>query len=260
MPGVLNLNADLGESFGPWKMGSDEAMLGIVNSANVACGYHAGDPWVMLKTVALARDKGVSVGAHPGFPDLQGFGRRRMEIPLDELEAMVICQIGALDACARAQGMRVTHVKPHGALSNIACAERKVADAIARAVRRLDPSLILLAPAASQLILAGREHGLPIVEEVFADRAYLDDGNLVPRSQPGAMIHGAEASLEHVMRMIEEQALVSITGKRIPVNPQSICVHGDNAEAVATANALREGLEKAGYTMATIPEVFAATR
>jgi UPF0271 protein len=241
-------------------MGSDGAMLGIVKSANVACGYHAGDPTVMLKTAALARDNGVSIGAHPGFPDLQGFGRRRMDIPLDELEAMMLYQIGALEACARAQGMRVTHVKPHGALSNIACAERKVADAIARAVKRLDPALILLAPAASQLILAGREQGLPIVEEVFADRAYLDDGNLVPRSQPGAMVHGAEASLAHVMRMVEEQALISITGKRIPVNPQSICVHGDNAEAVATAKALREGLEKAGYTMATIPEIHAAAK
>lgn len=255
---LLNLNADLGESFGPWKMGSDGAMLGIVNSANVACGYHAGDPSVMLKTVGLARENGVSVGAHPGYPDLQGFGRRRMDIPADELEAMMIYQIGALDACARAQGLRVTHVKPHGALSNIACADRKVADAIARAVKRLDPTLILLAPAASQMVLAGREQGLPIVEEVFADRAYLDDGNLVPRSQPGAMIHGAEASLAHVMRMVEQQALVSISGKRIPVKPQSICVHGDNAEAVATAKALREGLEQAGYTMATIPEVLAA--
>ena len=252
---LLNLNADLGESFGPWDMGSDDAMLGIVNSANVACGYHAGDPLVMLRTVARARENAVSVGAHPGFPDLQGFGRRRMDIPADELEAMLIYQIGALDACARAQGMRVTHIKPHGALSNIACADRKVADAVARAVKRLDPTLILLAPAASQMILAGREQGLPIVEEVFADRAYLDDGNLVPRSQPGAMIHGAEASLAHVMRMVEEQALVSITGKRIPVNPQSICVHGDNAEAVATAKALRDGLQKAGYTLASIPEV-----
>ena len=255
MPGVLNLNADLGESFGPWKMGSDEAMLGIVNSANVACGYHAGDPCVMLKTVALARDKGVSVGAHPGFPDLQGFGRRRMDIPLDELEAMVICQIGALDACARAQGTRVTHVKPHGALSNIACAERKVADAIARAVHRLDPAMILLAPAASQLIAAGRGMGLPVVEEIFADRAYMDDGNLVPRSQPGAMVHGAEASLQHVMRMVEESALISINGKRIPVNPQSICVHGDNADAVATAQAIRDGLLGAGYALKAIPEL-----
>ena len=257
MSHLLNLNSDLGESFGAWTMGGDAAMLTIVNSANVACGFHAGDPLVMCHTVALAKTNGVSVGAHPGFPDLQGFGRRKMDIPLPELEAMLIYQIGALDACARAQGLRVTHVKPHGALSNIACAERKVADAVARAVHRLDPALTLLAPAASQLIYAGRDQGLPVVEEIFADRAYLDDGNLVPRSQPGAMIHGAQQSLEHVMRMVEESALISINGKRIPVNPQSICVHGDNADAVATAQAIREGLLKAGYALATIPELAA---
>ena len=257
MSHLLNLNADLGESFGAWAMGCDDAMLRIVNSANVACGFHAGDPLVMFNTTALAREYGVSIGAHPGFPDLQGFGRRRMDIPLAELEAMVTYQIGALDACARAQGGHVTHVKPHGALSNIACAERKVADAIARAVHRLDPALILLAPAASQLIAAGRDKGLPVIEEIFADRAYLDDGNLVPRSQPGAMIHGAEASLRHVMRMVEESALVSINGKRLPVNPQSICVHGDNADAVATAQAIRDGLVKAGFALVTIPELAA---
>jgi UPF0271 protein len=251
----LNLNSDLGESFGPWEMGSDDAMLRIVNSANVACGFHASDPLVMFNTAGLARDNGVSIGAHPGFPDLQGFGRRRMDIPLPELEALVTYQIGALDACARAQGIRVTHVKPHGALSNIACADRKIADAIARAVFRLDPTLILLAPSASQLVYAGLDKGLPVVEEIFADRAYLDDGNLVPRSQPGAMVHGAEASLQHVMRMVEESALISINGKRIPVNPQSICVHGDGAEAVATAQALRVGLLKAGYQLVTVPEL-----
>ncbi|MEI7431558.1 MAG: 5-oxoprolinase subunit PxpA [Betaproteobacteria bacterium] len=258
MSKLLNLNSDLGESFGPWKMGGDDAMLRIVNSANVACGFHASDPLVMITTAALARDNGVSIGAHPGFPDLQGFGRRRMDIPLPELEAMVIYQIGALDACARAQGIRVTHVKPHGAMSNIACADRKIADAIVRAVYRLDPSLILLAPSASQLAYAGNDKGLPVIEEIFADRAYLDDGNLVPRSQAGAMIHGPEASLQHVMRMVEESALISINGKRIPVNPQSICVHGDGAEAVATAQALREGLLKAGYQLATLPELVTA--
>jgi UPF0271 protein len=251
----LNLNSDLGESFGAWKMAGDDAMLRTVNSANVACGYHAGDPLVMIKTVGLAKEHGVSIGAHPSFPDLQGFGRRRMDVPAPELEAMMIYQIGALQACAQAQGMKVTHVKPHGALSNIACADRKVADAVARAVHRLDASLILLAPAASQMVVAGREIGLPVVEEIFADRAYLDDGNLVPRSRPDAMVHGAQASLAHVMRMIEESALVSVTGKRIPVNPQSICVHGDNADAVATAQALRDGLMKAGYSLVTIAEL-----
>ena len=255
MTQLLNLNADLGESFGPWPMGSDDAMLRIVNSANVACGFHAGDPLVMFNTVALAKKHGVSVGAHPAYPDLQGFGRRRMDISLGELEALLIYQIGALEACARAQGGRVTHIKPHGALSNVACADRKIADAVARAVHRLDPALILLAPAASQLIAAGREAGLPVVEEVFADRAYLDDGNLVPRSQPGAMIHGAEASLLHVRRMVEERALISINGKRIPVNPQSICVHGDNADAVATAQAIKDGLGKLGFRFVVIPEL-----
>ena len=251
----LNLNSDLGESFGAWSMGRDDAMLRIVNSANVACGYHAGDPLVMLKTVALAGENGVSIGAHPGYPDLQGFGRRRMDIPLAELEALILYQIGALDACARAKDTKVTHVKPHGALSNIACAERAVADAIARAVYSFDPTMILLAPAASQLIAAGRDKGLPVIEEIFADRAYLDDGNLVPRRQPGAMIHGADASLQHVMRMVEEGALISINGKRLPVNPQSICVHGDNADAVATAQAIRDGLLKAGFGLVTIPEL-----
>lgn len=251
----LNLNSDLGESFGPWKMGSDAAMLRIVGSANIACGYHAGDPAVMLKTVGLARENGVSIGAHPGFPDLQGFGRRRMDIPADELEAMLIYQIGALQACCRAQGALLTHVKAHGALYNIAGTDRKVAEVIVRAVQRTDPKLILLAAAASLSVEVARERGLPVVEEVFADRAYLDDGNLVPRTRPDAMIHGAEASLAHVMRMVEEQALVSVNGKRIPVKPESICVHGDGAEAVATAAALREGLTRAGHQLVSIPEL-----
>jgi UPF0271 protein len=251
----LNLNSDLGESFGPWKMGSDAAMLRIVDSANVACGYHAGDPAVMMKTVALARDNGVSLGAHPGYPDLQGFGRRRMDVAADELEAMLICQIGALQACCRAQGAHLTHVKAHGALYNVAGTERKVAELIVRAVQRVDPELILLAAAASHSVAAARERGLPVVEEIFADRAYLDDGNLVPRTRPEAMIHGAEASLAHVLRMVEEQALVSVNGKRIPVKPRSICVHGDNAEAVATAKALRDGLTQAGYRLVAIPEL-----
>ena len=251
----IDMNCDMGESFGAWKMGSDGNMLGIVNSANVACGYHAGDPAVMLKTVSLARDNGVSIGAHPGFPDLQGFGRRRMDIPADELEAMLIYQIGALAACAQAQGGRITHVKPHGAMHNIACADRKTADIIARAIARLDAGLILLAPSASQLLHAGRDAGLPVVEEIYADRAYLDDGSLVPRSHQGAMIQGAEASLAHVMRMVAENTLIALSGKRLPANPQSICVHGDGAEAVATAKALHEGLQNAGYTLVGLPDL-----
>ncbi|MDR1163996.1 MAG: 5-oxoprolinase subunit PxpA [Candidatus Accumulibacter sp.] len=255
MKGRLNLNSDLGESFGPWSMGNDAAMLSIVDSANVACGWHGGDAAVMVDTTRLAVENGVSIGAHPSFPDLQGFGRRRMDIPTAELEAMLIYQIGALCACAHANGAKVTHVKPHGALNNIACEDRKIADVVASAVFRVDPELILLGPATSQIVYAGRDKGLPVVEEIFADRAYLDDGNLVPRGRLGAMIHGAQASLEHVMRIVGESALISINGKRIPVNPQSICVHGDNEEAVATAKALREGLLAAGYALLPLPEL-----
>ena len=251
----INLNADLGESFGPWKMGGDDAMLKIVTSANVACGFHASDPLVMVTTAKRAKENGVSLGAHPGFPDLQGFGRRRMDIPANELEAMMIYQIGALQACASVEGVAVTHVKPHGALHNIACDDRKVADVLARAIYRVNPKLILLAPSASQLLEAGRAIGLRLVEEIYADRGYTDAGSLVPRSQPGAMIHGAEASLAHVMQMLKEKALISVNGKRIPANPQSICVHGDGADAVATAQALKDGLTAAGMTLCTIPDL-----
>ena len=255
MSQTINLNADLGESFGAWSMGADEALLEIVASANVACGYHAGDPLVMRRTVAVAKARGVSIGAHPAFPDLQGFGRRRMDIPAAELEAMIICQIGALQAIAAAEGARVSHVKPHGALNNMACADRKLADCVARAVLAVSPQLILLAPAHSQLAAAGQKLGLSVVLEVFADRAYQDDGQLVPRNQPGAMIHGAEAALAHVLRMLDEQAIISLDGKRLPTRVQSICVHGDNPEAVATAAHIRQGIEAADYHIVGIDQL-----
>ncbi|MCC6657150.1 MAG: LamB/YcsF family protein [Rhodocyclaceae bacterium] len=246
----IDLNADLGESFGAWRMGADAELLGIVSSANVACGFHAGDPLVMRRTLRLARERGVGVGAHVAYPDLQGFGRRPMRIPAEELEAMLIYQIGALAGLATAEGMRVGHVKPHGALNNAACADLELARTVCRAMAAFDKSLILLAPALSQLVVAGREAGLAVVEELFADRAYLDDGQLVPRSRPDAMIHGAEASLAHVRRMLEEGSIVSVNGKRLPVRAGSVCVHGDNAEAVATARRLRDGLQAAGYAIA----------
>ena len=246
----IDLNADLGESFGTWRMGADAELLGIVSSANVACGFHAGDPLVMRRTLRLARERGVGVGAHVAYPDLQGFGRRPMRIPAEELEAMLIYQIGALAGLATAEGMRVGHVKPHGALNNAACADLELARTVCRAIAACDKSLVLLAPALSQLVVAGREAGLAVVEELFADRAYLDDGQLVPRGRPDAMIHGAEASLAHVRRMLEEGSIVSVNGKRLPVRAGSVCVHGDNAEAVATARRLRDGLQAAGYAIA----------
>jgi len=253
----INLNADLGESFGAWTMGRDEDMLQLVDSANVACGFHAGDPLVMRKTVATAKRHGVSIGAHPSFPDLQGFGRRRIDMAPAEVEAMVVYQIGALQGIAAAEGDRVTHAKPHGALNNLACENLDLARCIARAVRAAGVEL-LLAPALSALVVAGREAGLDVVEEIFADRQYTDDGNLVPRSQPQAMVHGAEASVTHVMRILDGGALVSIHGKRLPCAAGSICVHGDNTEAVATARAVRAALQAAGWRPAALPELVGA--
>lgn len=248
----INLNADLGESFGAWRMGNDEAMLELVCSANVACGFHAGDPLVMRNTVRTAKACGVSIGAHPSFPDLQGFGRRRMDLPAPELEAMLIYQIGALQAMARSEGSEVSHVKPHGALSNMACTDLRLAQTVVRAVAAIDRSLILLAPALSRLAAAGRDGGLRVVEEIFADRAYQDDGSLVPRSHPEAMIHGAEACLAHVIRILAEGRITPISGAPLAVQAQSICVHGDGPDALATARLLRDRLPAAGFTLVSI--------
>lgn len=250
----INLNADLGESFGAWSMGSDSALLDVVGSANIACGFHGGDPLVMRQTVRAARERGVSIGAHPSFPDLQGFGRRRMDIPTDELAAMLIYQIGALQAMAAVEGHAVSHVKPHGALNNMACADARLADVVAGAVAAVSRDLILLAPAHSQLAQAGARAGLPVALEVFADRAYLDDGQLVPRSQPGAMIHGAQASLDHVLRMLDAGGLVTLSGKVLPTKIHSICVHGDGPDAVASARCIAAGLEQAGHITAPLTE------
>ena len=256
MPNI-NLNADLGEGYGPWHMGDDAAMLAIVASANIACGGHAGDPDVMRRTVRLARERGVSLGAHPSYPDLQGFGRRAMALSAVELENQIAAQVGALAGIAALEAARVTHVKPHGALNNLACVDRSVADAICRAVHAIDPGLILLAPAASQLVAAGRTAGLAVVEEIFADRAYLPDGQLVPRSRPDAMIHAAAACLAHVRDMLDAGALIAVDGTRIPTPIGSICVHGDSPDAVEVARHLRQGLAAAGYGLVTLPELVA---
>ncbi|WP_137890947.1 5-oxoprolinase subunit PxpA [Ramlibacter sp. 2FC] len=245
----INLNADLGESFGAWKMGDDGAMLAVVASANIACGFHAGDPLVMRQTVRQALAQGVSLGAHPSFPDLQGFGRRRIDMAPAELEAAIVYQVGALQALAAAEGGALSHVKPHGALHNMACADPALAETVVRAVRAAGRELLLLAPPCSELALAGERLGLRVALEVFADRAYQDDGQLVPRSQPGAMVHGAEAALAHVLRMLQEQAIVSVSGRRLPTAIDSICVHGDSPDAVQTAGAIRQGLEAAGYAI-----------
>ena len=249
----INLNADLGESFGAYRMGDDAALMAIIGSANVACGFHGGDPSVMAETVRLARTAGVSIGAHPSFPDLQGFGRRAMRLGADELTAVVVYQIGALMGMAQSQGVRVSHVKPHGAMSNMACEDAAMAATIAQAVRAVDPGLILLAPALSQLALAGRAAGLRVADEVFADRAYTDDGNLMPRSQPGAVLASSEDCLAHVLRMLDRGGIVCASGRLLPTAFHRICVHGDNAHAVATAAAVRAGLLAAGHRLCSLP-------
>lgn len=247
MQATVDLNSDLGESFGAWTMGNDEAMLAIVSSANVACGFHAGDPLVMWRTCAKARELGVAVGAHPSFLDLWGFGRRPIlgERPEDIMRACVY-QIGALQAIAAAVGHRVTHVKPHGALGNMAAEDEALAEAVAEATRLCGRDLVLVAMPKSALERAGERKGLRVAREVFADRAYDDRGMLVSRKLPGAVLHDANEAAQRVLRMLEEGAVISQSGKKIPVEIDTICVHGDNPEAVAMARAIRSALEEAG--------------
>jgi UPF0271 protein len=251
----LNLNADLGESFGAWRMGDDEKLLRVVQSASLACGFHAGDPVTMRRTARAALAAGVSIGAHPSYPDLQGFGRRSMNCSVEEVEALVLYQIGALDGFARAEGGRVTHVKPHGALSNDSCRDKALAETIVRAAKAYDESLILLAPACSKLADAGTAAGLRVAIEIFADRTYEDDGALTPRSEPGAVLHDAAACRAHVAAMLGAKGLVTRSGKILPTPIHSVCVHGDRASAVEIAANLRDFL-RTTFSLAPLPALF----
>lgn len=253
----INLNADLGESFGAWKMGDDAAMLALVDSANLACGFHAGDPLVMRRSLHAAHKAEVSVGAHVAFPDLQGFGRRPMHLAPDELEAAILYQIAALAGLARVEGMRVTHVKPHGALSNMACEDAQLAGRVARAIRTFDRELILLAPALSELAAAGERAGLRVAREIFADRSYTDSGHLAPRSQPGAVLASAAECVTHVRRMLEAGGIVARSGKRLPAPIHSVCVHGDSPHAVQIARTVRDALTGAGFELHPLPRLCA---
>jgi UPF0271 protein len=248
MPSV-DLNSDLGEGFGTYRCGDDDAMLSIVTSANVACGLHAGDPEIMARTFAIARERGVAVGAHPGFPDLWGFGRRRLPFSTGEIERLVAYQIGAAAALAAYAGHRITYVKTHGALGNIACEERDIADAVVRAVRAVDPGLALLAVALTELVAACDAAGLDVYQEIYADRGYTETGQLISRSLPGAMIEDAEQAAARVLDMVETGTVITARGTRLPTPIRSICVHGDSIHAVATARRLRERLEHAGVTL-----------
>ncbi|MBE7637198.1 5-oxoprolinase subunit PxpA [Sneathiella sp. P13V-1] len=252
----VNLNADLGESYGMYSIGNDEAMLATVNSANIACGYHAGDPLVMRETIARAKQNGVSIGAHPSFPDHQGFGRRQMHLSSDELEAMVAYQIGAIMAMAAMNDTVVTHVKPHGALNNMASVDQDMSDAIARAIKAVDSNLILLATAGSCLFKGGINAGLPTAGEIFADRTYDENGNLAPRSQPGSMIHDANQAADQILSFLDSGKILTPEGKGIEAEIHSICVHGDSDGAINIANGVKERLTKEGYRLATLPEIF----
>jgi len=255
MPMLLNLNADLGESFGPWPMGDDANLLQVVNSANVACGFHAGDPLVMAKTIETAKQAKVSIGAHPGYPDLQGFGRRIMSLPDDELAAMLQYQLAALDGMSQMRGLPITHIKPHGALNNQACEDKALADIIVNACKSYNPDLIFLAPVLSELAQAANEASLNVALEVFADRRYADNGSLVSRRKPHAVIDTADECIQHVFNMIDSGGVVTESGKILKTDFHSICVHGDNRHAVDSAKLIKQALLDKGHQLKPLTEI-----
>ena len=248
----IDLNSDLGESFGPWPMGQDEALMASITSANVACGFHAGDPGVMRQTVALAKQHHVAVGAHPGFPDLVGFGRREMQATPREVEDFVVYQVAALAGVAATQGVRLQHVKAHGALYNQACRDAALADAIARGVATLDRSLILFGLPGSELLRAGEHAGLQVAAEIFADRAYEPDGSLASRRKPGAVIHDPSMVVERAVKRARDRVVVATDGSLVRLDATTMCLHGDTPGAAKLARAVREGLEAAGVTVAPL--------
>ncbi|MGU3496168.1 LamB/YcsF family protein [Xanthobacteraceae bacterium A53D] len=248
---TVDLNSDLAEGFGIWHLTEDEALMGVVTSANIACGLHAGDPEIMAKAFAFAKSKGVAVGAHPGFPDLWGFGRRRMPFTPGEIERLIAYQVGAAQALATYSGHRITYVKTHGALGNIAEQEAEVAQAVARAVKAVDPNLAILAGPLGEQAPATRSAGLRAVAEIFADRGYTEQGRLIPRGQPGAMVHDPDVAAERMIAMVESGAIITAQGTRLPTDIESICVHGDGPHAVETARHVRTRLEAAGIIVAS---------
>jgi len=239
----IDLNCDMGESFGAWKMGHDDEVLPFVTSANIACGFHGGDPTVMRKTVQEALKHGVALGAHPGLPDLTGFGRRNMDLSPQSAYDMVVVQVGALAGVAASQGARLNHVKAHGALYNMAAKNEELARALAQAVYDVDPGLVFFALASSAMIAAARDAGLQVAEEVFADRTYQSDGSLTPRTRPEAMIVDSQASIQQVLRMVREQKVRSVQGSDVSVNAGTLCIHGDQPGAVVFAKAIRAALQ-----------------
>lgn len=240
----IDLNCDMGEGFGMYTIGSDEQVMPFITSANIACGFHAGDPETMQKTVKMAKACGVAVGAHPSYPDLVGFGRRPMDASVVEVKADVIYQIGALAAFCKAEGVKLQHVKPHGALYNKAAVSSPIAIAIAEAIKAVDPDLYMVCLSNSEMVTAAKTVGIKYVEEVFADRAYTAEGKLVPRTQAGAVIHDPAEAAERVLKMVKERTVVAIDGTVVPLNAQTICVHGDTAEAIEMIRIIKTRLEQ----------------
>ena len=245
----IDLNCDLGESFGNYKIGMDEKVIPMITSANVACGYHASDPVVMNKTIAMAKEYGIEVGSHPGFPDLMGFGRRNMNVSPSEAKAYTLYQLGALDAFCRVHRRKMQHVKPHGAMYNMAAKNYSLAKAICEAIYEFDKDLIVMGLSGGELVRAGKDTGLRTALEVFADRAYEEDGTLVDRRKDGAVITDEEVAIARVVRMIKEQKVTAITGKDITIKADSVCVHGDGVKALEFVKKIREKLTEEGIAL-----------
>ncbi|MDD6023208.1 MAG: LamB/YcsF family protein [Oscillospiraceae bacterium] len=251
----VDLNSDLGESFGRYTLGCDDQIIPLITSANVACGYHAADPVVMETTISRAKAAGIQVGAHPGFPDLMGFGRRNMAVSNEEARAYTLYQLGALDAFCRVKGMKLQHVKPHGAMYNMAAKDYELSRAICQAVKEYDPELIILGLSGSETVRAAKDLGLRVAEEVFADRAYEEDGSLVNRRKEGAMITDEELAISRVIRMVKEHKVTSITGKDIAIQADSICVHGDGAKSLAFVDRIRKAFQAEGIKICPLKEL-----
>jgi UPF0271 protein len=251
----INLNADMAEGFGAYEIGDDAAILKIIGSASIACGFHAGDATTMHRVIGEAKREGVSIGAHPGFNDLWGFGRRRIDMRADDLEYMIAYQIGALQALAAYSDVKVTHLKPHGALNNMAAENSGYALAIGRAIKAVDPSIIYVALAGSEMEKAGHALGLRVAVEGFCDRLYDDDGNLTSRKLPGSVIKDPEAAAKRTVEMVVNKEITSRNGKQIPCKLHTLCVHGDEPTGVAVARAVRAGLEAAGVKLVPLPDM-----
>ncbi len=245
----VDLNSDLGESFGRYTIGMDERIIPLISSANVACGFHASDPVVMMKTIQNAKAAGIQIGAHPGFPDLMGFGRRNMNVSLEEAKAYTLYQISALGGMCQAQGLKLQHVKPHGAMYNMAAKDYELSKAICEAVKEYDPELVVMGLSGSETIRAAKDCGLKVAMEVFADRGYEEDGSLVNRSKEGAFIRDEEEAITRVIRMVKEGKVTAVTGKDIELKADSVCVHGDGEKALLFVEKIRKALEEEGIAI-----------